>query len=825
MDFGAVSSVGERLPYKQDVTGSNPVPPTRRVWISAGSRCYTLPPLGSLEPATYYRISTIGKSISIRRAMAQGAVCVFLALTALSPSVWAKDTAIDGPEAPIPPAVLSRDTQGRVTVRATRLAEPIVVDGRLAELIYRQVPSMTEFIQQEPLEGELATEQTEVWVFFDDDNVYVSARCWDSQPEKIVANEMRRDNRNIFNNANFAVIFDTFYDRRNGFLFYTNPLGAIFDAQVTDERNLNSDWNTVWDVKTGRWERGWLVEIKIPFRSLRYRGADSEIWGINFRRIVRWKNETSYLTPVAAAFRQGGIAKLSQAATMVGLETPSRAINLELKPYATAAADTDFEADPLFENELDGNVGFDLKYGVTRGLTFDFTLNTDFAQVEADEQQVNLTRFGLFFPEKRDFFLEGKDIFAFGGVGTRQSFERADNTPIMFFSRQIGLYDEEVVPINAGARLTGRAGAYTLGLLAIQTDELPQLAIPTTDFGVVRVKRDVLRRSNIGIIGTYRSPVFEANDTNDSNQLLGVDGNFTFYQNVNINAYYARSETTGLSGDNASYRGRFQYGGDSWGFEAEHLVVEENFNPEIGFLRRDDIQQSFAELRFNPRPQWSDAIRKFTIEGYFDYTINNGNRQLESQQAQFSFGIDFESGDRFFSSYTQNFEFLDEEFDITDDVIIPIGEYRFNRYEAGFRFGPQRRVSGWIGLARGSFYSGDQTELFYFGRWELTKQLSLEPRLSFNWVDLPEGSFTADVARLRVNYMISPRIFLGALIQYNSSDELAATNIRFRWEYQPGSDFFIVYSDGRDTLRLDPRGIPRLETQSLIIKFTRLFRF
>ena len=756
--------------------------------------------------------------------MAQRALCALLTLAAYSSVVWGRDTAIDGPEPPVPPAVLSRDTEGRVTLRATRLAEPIVVDGRLAELIYRQVPSMTEFIQQEPIEGELATEQTEVWVFFDDDNIYVSARCWDSHPEKMVANEMRRDHRNIHTNENFAVIFDTFYDRRNGFLFHTNPLGAIFDAQVTDERNVNSDWNTVWDVKTGRWQRGWLVEMKIPFRSLRYRGVDTEIWGINFRRIVRWKNETSYLTPVAAAFRQGGIAKLSQGATMVGLETPSQTLNLELKPYAIAAANTDPEADPPFENDVDGNVGFDLKYGVTRGLTFDFTLNTDFAQVEADEQQVNLTRFGLFFPEKRDFFLEGKDIFAFGGVAGRRGFDRADNTPIMFFSRQIGLYDGDIVPINAGARLTGRAGAYTLGLLAIQTDELPQLAIPTTNFGVVRVKRDVFRRSNIGVIGTYRSPVFEPNDSNDSNQVFGVDGNFTFYQNVNINAYYARSETTGLSGDNASYRGRFQYGGDLWGLEAEHLAVEENFNPEIGFLRREDFQQSFAELRFSPRPQWSDAIRKFSFEWNFDYVNNGGDGQLETRQAGFEFRTEFESGDRIFSIYSRNFEFLDEEFDITDDVIIPIGEYRFERYGVGYRFGPQRRVSGWLSLEGGTFFSGDMTELIYFGRWELTKQLSLEPRLSVHWVDLPEGSFTTNLARLRVNYMISPRIFLGALLQYNSSDNLAATNIRFRWEYQPGSDFFVVYSDGRDTLRLD-RGFPRLETRSLVIKFTRLFRF
>jgi hypothetical protein len=753
--------------------------------------------------------------------LARGLLSAFLTLATLAsglPSVGAKDNAIDGPEPPVPPAVLSRDAQGRVTIRSTRLVEPIVVDGRLSETIYREVPSMTGFIQQEPIEGEPATEQTEVWVFHDDDNIYIAARCWDSQPQKMVANEMRRDNRNIRNNENFAVIFDTFYDRRNGFLFHTNPLSAIYDAQVTDERNVNSDWNTVWEVKTGRWADGWLVEMRIPFKSLRYQGSDSEIWGINFRRIVRWKNETSYLTPVAAAYREGGITKLSAAATMVGLEPPSQALNLELKPYATAGLNTDLDADIPFENDVDGNVGFDLKYGVTRGLTFDFTLNTDFAQVEADEQQVNLTRFGLFFPEKRDFFLEGKDIFRFGGASGRRGFDRPDNTPIMFFSRQIGLYEELVVPINAGGRLTGRAGAYTLGLLAIQTDELPDVEIGTTNFGVVRFKRDVFRRSNIGVIGTYRSPAL---DSSGANKLLGFDGNFSFYQNVNINAYYARTDTPGLTGNDASYRGRFQYGGDLWGVEAERLVVGENFNPEIGFVRREDFEQSFAKLRFSPRPLSLESVRKFSFEGSFDY-VNGGDGQLETRQLGFEFRTEFENGDRIFTWYNRNFEFLDEVFDITDDVLIPIGGYNFQRYGGGYRFGPQRKVSGWLSLEGGSFFSGDMTELSYWGRVEITPQLSIEPRLSLNWVDLPEGSFTANLARARVNYMISPRIFLGALLQYNSSDNLAAANIRFRWEYRPGSDFFIVYSDGRDTL---VGGFPRLETRSLVVKFTRLFRF
>jgi hypothetical protein len=747
-------------------------------------------------------------------------------LFALGGPVLAGDSPIDGPEPPVPPAVATRDDQGRVTLRATRLdtsleGTSLTIDGRLEESVYQIVPAVSGFIQQEPREGEPATEKTEVWLFFDRSNVYVSARCWDSQPDRMVANEMRRDNRNIFNNENFGVIFDTFYDRRNGFLFYTNPLGALFDGQVTDESSLNSDWNTVWHVETGRWADGWTVEMKIPFKSLRFKGSESEIWGINFRRIVRWKNETSHLTPIAAAYRQGGFFKLSSAATVVGLEPSSKAINLEIKPYATAGVGTDLAAEPPFENDVDGNLGFDLKYGVTKGLTFDFTLNTDFAQVEADEQQVNLTRFGLFFPEKRDFFLEGQGIFAFAGIGGGRGRGSGGPraAPILFFSRQIGLYDETVVPINAGGRLTGRAGDYTLGLLAIQTDALPQFFIPKTDFGVVRVKRDIFRRSNIGLIGTYRSP---AEGVDGSNAVFGVDANFSFFQNLNIKGYYAHSDTTGLVGDDASYLGRIDYGSDLWGFDIERLVVEENFNPEIGFLLRENFERTFGRVRYSPRPESIDAIRKFDFEGSIDYIVS-GDGQLETQLGQVELGLDFENGDRLFAEYSHNIEVLDEEFDITDDILIPVGEYSFHRGNIGYRFGPQRRVSGWLSLNHGSFFSGKRTDLFFSGGVELTPQFTVEPRISINWVDLAEGSFTATLFRARINYMLSPRTFVGALLQYNSDSKLIATNIRFRWEYQPGSDLFIVYSDGRDTLGAGRFGI--LESRALVVKFTRLFRF
>ncbi len=242
---------------------------------------------------------------------------------------------IDGPPAPQAPEVVNRDEGGRVTLRAVRLKEPMQLDGRLEERVYLDVPAISGFVQQEPSEGMPETETTEVWVFFDDANVYFSARLRDSEPDRMIANEMRRDNRGIFNNENFAVILDTFYDRRNGFLFQTNPLGALWDGQVTDEQNTNSDWNTVWHVKSARFPEGWTVEMAIPFKSLRYREGGTQIWGINFRRIVKWKNEWDYLTPIAAAFSRDGIQRLSAAATLVGIETPTRSMNLELKPYAT----------------------------------------------------------------------------------------------------------------------------------------------------------------------------------------------------------------------------------------------------------------------------------------------------------------------------------------------------------------------------------------------------------------------------------------------------------------------------------------------------------
>ena len=333
---------------------------------------------------------------------------------AVSSVTEAEAVSIDGPAPPMPPAVINRDSAGRATVRAQRLRAPLNIDGTLDESFYTEVEAWSDFVQQEPDEGAPATEKTEVWVSFDESNVYVSARAWDSAPEsQWVVNEMRRDNFNILRNEGLHISFDTFYDRRNGVIFNVTPIGGRMDGQVTDERLWNGDWNPIWEVQTGRFDEGWTMEAAIPFQSLRYRAGRSQTWGFNARRVVRWKNEMSSLTQLPAARGLPGQFMQSLSATMVGLEAPVRTRGtLELKPYAISeVAGTQLVDLPGLANVATGDVGFDVKYGITQNLVADVTVNTDFAQVEADEQQVNLTRFSLFFPEKREFFLEGHGIF------------------------------------------------------------------------------------------------------------------------------------------------------------------------------------------------------------------------------------------------------------------------------------------------------------------------------------------------------------------------------------------------------------------------------
>ena len=726
---------------------------------------------------------------------------------------------LHGPPPPAPPAVIARDEAGRITIRAVRVEAPLEIDGALDESAYRSVPSISSFTQIEPQEGAPVSEPTEVWVLFDREHLYISARCGDSRPDQIVANDMRRDGSNITQNDNISIVLDTFYDRRNGYEFLVTPVGGMMDSQVTDERDVNRDWNTVWTSRSRIDEDGWTTEVMIPFRSLRYRSAGPQTWGINIRRTVRWKNEYAYLSPTPRSEGARGILRFSMAATLVGHEIARGSVGLDLKPYALTGARADRAIDPSFRADGDFDMGFDAKYGLTRSLTADFTLHTDFAQVEDDDQQVNLTRFSLFFPEKREFFLEGQGIFAFGGVESspRRAATGPANTPVLFFSRQIGLAGDRPVPIDAGGRVTGKAGKYSVGLLQIRTGDSEPAAPLATDFSVVRVKRDILRRSYVGVIGTRRAPTLDGG----TNLAFGVDAGLNFFQFLNLVGYYARTDTPGREGDEDSYRGRLSYEADLFGLTLERLAVGRDFNPEVGFLRRRDFVENLAQLRVSRRPASLASVRKISLESGLDYITDRDGR-VENRQVRAAVRTELQSSDSWTVEYLYDFEFVPESFPVPGDIVIPVGAYEFSSLLGRYTLGAQHRLAGDFTVARAGFYGGTRTEAGYRGRVELSPRLSVEPGITVYKLDLPQGNVTASLASARGTFSFNPSMWLAALGQYNSADHLATANVRFRWEYRPGSDLFLVYHDGRNTFE---RGSERLLSRGFSVKMTRLFRF
>ncbi len=746
-----------------------------------------------------------------------GVAALACLLTAVAPSPGPAQTPASVQGYPVPelPATTMRAADGSIVVRAVRLDAPLAADGSLDEEVYHTILPAAGFVQQYPWNGEPATQDTQVWVFFDSDHVYVGLRAFDSDPDRMVANEMRRDSRNIWQNDNVIVLLDTFLDRRSAFFFQTNPLGGVRDALVLNESTTNYDWNTVWDVQALRTDDGWTVEMAIPFKSLRFDPRSEQVWGFNVMRVVRSINEQSLLSPVPDNSGQG--MRMASAATLVGIEAPSGSRNVEVRPYAISDVTTNVPAG--ISNHVDADFGIDAKYGVTSSMTFDLTYNTDFAQVEIDEQQVNLTRFGLFLPEKREFFLEGQGIFDFAGSGGGRRF-RGESSPLphVFFSRRIGLDEGSPVPIQGGGRLMGRVGRVSMGLLNIRTEGAEIASVRPTNFSVARIKSDVLRRSSIGAILTNRDPSATGEA---SNRVYGADANMLFYDNLQINAFYARASSAEAGGDPESYRAQVNYDSDRYGLQAEHLKVGDAFDPEVGFLLRDDFRRTFASIRFSPRLASSRLVRQLSWEASFDRFVN-GADVLETRQEKGSFNAEFNSSDQVTLDVSRNLEFVDEPYDVADEVAVPVGRYRFVDATLSLELGPHRKVSGTLAASRGGFFGGDRTGISYSGRVELSPQLAIEPRASLDWISIRDARTRVTLLGARPTLTITPRMYVGALVQYNSSTDALETNVRWRWEFDPGSDLFVVYTDGRGG---PGRGLSRLVSRGLAIKLTRLFRF
>jgi hypothetical protein len=411
-------------------------------------------------------------------------------------------------------------------------------------------------------------------------------------------------------------------------------------------------------------------------------------------------------------------------------------------------------------------------------------------------------------------------VFAFAGRASAGLAAGSGDTPYLFFSRRIGLDQGRVIPLNAGGRVTGKAGKFTFGALNVETGDDDAAKIGSANFTVVRAKRDILRRSSIGGMFTHRTATPGRTGANDG---FGVDAALSFYQNVRFDAYLAATKTEGRDGDNLSYRGLFDYVGDKYGLQAERLVVEPNFLPEIGFVRRTDMQRNFGLARYSPRPRSIPNLRRITTQVSLNYLTNNEHR-LATREATARFEAELTNSDLFSIAYTDNYEQLVRPFAIATGVILPVGSYDFYTTRVGYIGGQQRPVSGEVVVETGRFYNGDRTTISVnTARVQLTPQVSLEPSFSINWVDLLEGSFTAKVARTRATYTITPRMFVSGIVQYNSAGTSFGSNVRFRWEYRPGSELFVVYTDDYNTAELRP-DVTSLRNRALVVKFNRLFR-
>lgn len=708
----------------------------------------------------------------------------------------------------------SRTDAERRTATAVPVQEAIRLDGRLDEDVWGTTEPLTGFVQAEPREGEPATERTEVWVAYDDANLYVAARLHDS--EEPVVNDIRKD-FDEFGQDNFQVIFDTFRDRRSGYVFMTNPEGARGDRQVANEgREINISWDAIWRVETQRLADGWTLEMEIPFRALRF-DAENDTWGVNFSRVLRRNNETAYWAPVPRAYN---LYRLTLAGDLEGIPEATAGRDLRAKPFAlantvreTGGADFDEQAE----------VGLDVKYGVTKGLTLDLTANPDFAQVEADEQRVNLTQFSLFFEEKREFFLENSGLF-YVGDAARNTRVRLTPTPdedlLLFFSRRIGISEDgRAVPIDGGVRLTGQAAGLVMGGLYMRTEGLTDT--PANEYAVVRVRRNVGSGSDVGGIFMMRDAI---HDESDFNRVYGVDSYIRFPGQIDWSTYYVQSESPLFDDGQYAWRTSLNREGNFHHIKFGAMELGEGFTNDLGFFRRTGVRKYFIDWGIRPRPE---AMRRLGVREMHPHIVWNYYEDLEgnirAKRLHTGYTFFMESGGFWELSANPAFERIDAPFTIDRRVDpIPAGSYGWNEWMLRGSSDASAPVSvGFTGIL-GGLWSGTQRTV----RGNVTFKPSYRFRTTLSLqrthaeLDLPDADFDKTLFTARTNYSFNKNMFVDALVQYDPEADLFNSNVRFNLIHHPLSDLFIVWNEQRFTTG---DGTP--PGRSLTVKVTQMLAF
>ena len=698
----------------------------------------------------------------------------------------------------------------------------------LGDPAWADVPFATGFRQTNPDEGQPATERTEVRVLFTADTLYVGVVCYDRDPDAIIVTDSRRDS-SLSDSDSFQLIFDTFLDKQNGFVFGTSPAGQEYDGQVVNEGvggsgmgrggasrggggGFNLNWDGVWQVRTQVSDIGWSAEFGIPFRTLRYPAGDSQTWGVNFQRTIRRRNETAYWAPLTLQYN---LFRVSQAGQLRGLQVPvGDTENLQLTPYVTGEA-IRLDADPARGTTAVGDVGADLKYSVTSGLTLDATWNTDFAQVEVDEQQINLDRFNLYFPEKRPFFLENAGAFAVSNAGGAVQGDPAQTE--LFFSRRIGIEQGRVVPILAGARLSGKvSNAVSVGFLNMQTEEVDGLT-PANNFTVARVRHDLPNRSSVGGLLVNRQATGRLAGDRDYNRTYAFDGRVGIGRDMDILGFVGRTDTPGREGRDHAYNVGANYESQTWRFQGGFMESGEDFNPEVGFARRVGFRKVDGGIFYTWRPE--NFLKSFELRPHVTFNrFWDFNGFMETSLLHMDNRWEFEDSSSLITAWNVRGEGVREAFEISG-IPVPPGEYEWSEGNIWFNYNRSAPVNAGVRLVFGGFFGGDILSV----RSQLNARYAETFNFSLIWtrndIDLPAGSVVTNLVGTRVAYNFSPRLFAQSLVQYNDSDRLWSVNFRFGWLQDANTGLFLVYNETEGIRQYIPAGAGR----SLILKYSYLF--
>ncbi len=715
--------------------------------------------------------------------------------------------------------------QGTPAAAAAYTETPPILDGTVTDdPAYAQAIPITEFWQTTPQEGQPSSERTEVYLVYTDHALYVGVICYDREPEQIIVSDTRRD-APLDETDSFQMILDTYLDGQSGFVFGTNPAGIEYDAQVTNEGQgafgarqqtgsgggFNINWDGSWDVQTRTTEAGWTAEFEIPFRTIRFPSTREQTWGINFQRNIRRHNERSFWTRMPRQFQ---LSRVSMAGHVSGLIV-RQPRNLQIVPYTLGNVTRTFEpAESQVEPDVD--IGVDLKYSLTPSLTLDASYNTDFAQVEVDEQQVNLDRFNLFFPEKRPFFLENAGLFSVGVS------EFSGQEVELFFSRRIGIGpDGEQIPILGGTRLSGQAAGVNVGLLTMQTREVEGTAAGT-NFSVIRVRKDLANRSAVGVMATSRLHL-DADDSipvEEDNQALAIDGRWGIGRYTTLSGFAARTFSPHLSGAEHAFNLNASYLSNVWRINSTFTQVAENFNPAIGFLRRNSEYRKLTGLiLYAWRPEnWFGLLElrpHISYQGYWDFRgFQEGGRWHIDNHFEWKSGFEIHTG----INLTR--EGVQEEFEIASNVRVPAGTYEHREAQLVLITNQGRKVSIRTRAFLGGFFGGTRRNVSNTIRIRANEALTTEMNWSYNDVRLPNGDFVINLIQTRLSYSFTPRLYVQGLFQYSdSAGDLWSANLRLGWLQSANTGLFIVFNDVSESSQPFHNSLGR----TITIKYSRLF--